>query len=107
MSLKPGIGADAMEAVSCALSRSRSMGLTVKDAPQHLRHGSNKLPLGRYLRRRIRSELFGDPACPIQNFSADELQLVRSYAVAVGKSVKSVYEELAGGSPAYQARGEI
>lgn len=53
MSLRPGIGGDAMWDVASTLL---AFGLDEKgDVPSHLRHGAKLLPLGRYLRRRLRT----------------------------------------------------
>lgn len=52
MSLRPGIGADAMHEVASVLME---FGLEQgADVPQALRHGSSEKPLGRYLRQRLR-----------------------------------------------------
>jgi len=53
MSLKPGIGAPAMEDVARSVDAltARSVGSQPLAAPRALRHGRKLLPLGRYLRR--------------------------------------------------------
>lgn len=53
MSLKPGLGADAMDAVSSALVQF-SLEKTEIDVPSHLRHGKFLMPLGRYLKTKLR-----------------------------------------------------
>lgn len=59
MSLRPGIGAWAMGDVARVLAS--EVGLDevarVHDVPSVLKHGKRLLPLGRYLRRRLRGEL--------------------------------------------------
>lgn len=59
MSLRPGIGALSMRDVARVLSC--DVGLdsvsAVGDVPSVLKHGKRLLPLGRYLRRRLRGEL--------------------------------------------------
>lgn len=58
MSLRPGIGADYMENVANVLtSKYGSMILKSGDVPMVLQHGKKKLPLGRYLRQRLRLEV--------------------------------------------------
>lgn len=59
MSLRPGIGADAMHEVASVLL---TLGLdkSQPDVPSALRHGAKTLPLGRYLRRKLRL-LIGQP----------------------------------------------
>lgn len=59
MSLRPGIGAGAMVSVGEALNSS-SGALSIAatgDVPTALRHERKSLPLGRYLRRKLREEL--------------------------------------------------
>lgn len=51
MSLRPGIGHDALHEVASELIR---YDLASPDVPLALRHGSKQLPLGRYLRRKLR-----------------------------------------------------
>lgn len=60
MSLRPGIGAGAMEAVAGSLMWDRGGLEEVErnvDVPGALCHGGKSLPLGRYLKRRLRGEL--------------------------------------------------
>lgn len=56
MSLKPGIGANAMDEVAKAI-KSNNYAMTLEDVPPMLRHGLSKLPLGRYLRRTLRDKI--------------------------------------------------
>lgn len=107
MSLRPGIGADAMTDVALAMMRSRFDG---PDIPTVLRHGPKMFPLGRYLRRKLRDELgreatLGTKADPLPVDGA--LQLVRAYAFANSLSVSAVLGEVAGGQPNYQSRGKL
>lgn len=53
MSLRPGIGAFFMHDVASELLK-LDLEQTQADVPSALRHGSRQLPLGRYLRRRLR-----------------------------------------------------
>lgn len=101
-----GIGVGACPSVSSKLMQLRSMEVKLLDVPVALRHGSKKLPLGRYLRGKIREAVFGDKACPVP-VDSEELRAVREYAFHVGKSVKSVYAELAGQARSYSSRGKI
>lgn len=59
MSLRPGIGAWSMVDVARALGSDAGLDSVVSqgDVPYVLRHGKKLLPLGRYLRRRLRGEL--------------------------------------------------
>lgn len=81
MSLRPGIGADAMHQVA---SDVMTLGLDVAqgDVPSALRHGARMLPLGRYLRRLLRTYV-GLPAGAPQS-TLDE----------VASKMRAVYESL-------------
>ena len=59
MSLRPGIGAGAMADVARALSTEAGLDSIVlnHDVPTVLKHGKRVLPIGRYLRRKLRGEL--------------------------------------------------
>lgn len=63
MSLRPGIGADAMYEVASSLLQydlHKSQG----DVPSALRHGSSPKPLGRYLTKKLRTMVGLDEKCP-------------------------------------------
>lgn len=66
MSLKPGIGAKAMELAAPSVSRNLARGLSLAgDVPSSFRHGSKQKPLGRYLTGRLRLEAgFEDAGAP-------------------------------------------
>lgn len=53
MSLRPGIGAGAADEIASTML-SHNLETSPADVPTSLRHGSRQLPLGRYLRRRLR-----------------------------------------------------
>lgn len=55
MSLKPGIGANFMHEVASTTMQFNLEEDTQGDVPSSLRHGTRRLPLGRYLRRRLRT----------------------------------------------------
>lgn len=57
MSLRPGIGAEAMVTVSARLLPVRDAGVAFADVPTALAHGRRMLPLGRYLMRVLRDEM--------------------------------------------------
>ena len=59
MSLKPGIGALAVEPIRDALTTSGGVKLLEEegDVPSVMRHGGKDFPLGRYLRGKLRKEL--------------------------------------------------
>jgi len=96
MSLKPGIGAIAMENVALAMMRCPSR--FMEDVPMSLRHGKGELPLGRYLRKRLRKLVGRDEGAPgavIQKCAA-ELSVVRAAAWNDERSVSSIYQEING-----------
>lgn len=59
MSLRPGIGAPSMDSVATALATKAGAQLVSRlgDVPLTLMHGQQSMPLGRYLRTRLRREL--------------------------------------------------
>lgn len=62
MSKKPGIGANAMHAVCEALTTNQGSDSLIRDGdvPSVLSHGGKKLPLGRYMKKKLR-EYYGFP----------------------------------------------
>jgi len=67
MSNRPGIGAHAIRTIAEALQIRHGWNEISKsgDVPQVLRHGAKSLPLGRYLRRKLREEMnFEDTRTP-------------------------------------------
>lgn len=63
MSLKPGIGADFMHEVASTML-THDLDQTEGDVPVSLRHGSRQLPLGRYLRKKLRVAIGRDEKTP-------------------------------------------
>lgn len=74
MSLKPGIGRDAMKPVADALRR-YDLDATLPDVPTALRHGPQLRPLGRYLRRSLRSDIGREKDAPIVSQLAHSLSM--------------------------------
>lgn len=79
MSLRPGIGADAMHEVASVFMQFNLEDLQ-GDVPSSLRHGSRLLPLGRYLRRKLRVYSGMAPSAPEQRLTP-EVQAVWDAAV--------------------------
>lgn len=77
MSNRPGIGADFMHEVASTLLQF-NLDQSEADVPSALRHGSRMLPLGRYLKRRLR-ELIGKeanaPQALLESLAAEMLPL--------------------------------
>lgn len=59
MSLRPGIGAPAVSTIADALRNEHGAGFISDnaDVPMNLRHAGKMMPLGRYVRSKLRSEL--------------------------------------------------
>lgn len=63
MSNRPGIGGDAVHEIASTLMR-YNLDEKLPDVPVALQHGSKALPLGRYLRRRLRKAIGKDEGIP-------------------------------------------
>lgn len=63
MSLKPGIGFGVLESVAAVITRYNLL-TPEGDVPVTLRHGTLEMPLGRYLRRKLRLHLGLDERAP-------------------------------------------
>lgn len=64
MSLKPGLGAGALPEIADTVLKFNLVE-TQGDVPSTLRHGSRLLPLGRYLRRKLREQVGQAPEAPL------------------------------------------
>lgn len=75
MSNRPGIGADFMHEVASTLLE-QNLEQVLEDVPTSLAHGKRVLPLGNYLRRKLRKAIGRDEKAPIstRQKSAAELQ---------------------------------
>lgn len=111
MSLRPGIGGDAMWEVADVLMR-YNLDNTEVDVPCALSHGTRKLPLGRYLQRRVRELVGRDKATPdeiIEKIDA-EMYPLREAAKAdsVNPSLKSrVLDMNSGRLASFEAKQRI
>lgn len=96
MSLKPGIGAGFMPSVAATVERYELDGV---DVPSTLRHGSRIMPIGRYLKRRLRVDCGLSPDTPekvLQEWQEEVRslqQIAFDTAVKEGKSVGAVVKE--------------
>lgn len=63
MSLKPGIGAGVLENVASVITRYNLL-TREGDVPVTLAHGGHQMPLGRYLRKKLRKHLGLDERSP-------------------------------------------
>lgn len=89
MSLRPGIGFSAMHEVASSLMQF-NLDTTQTDIPVSLRHGSRELPLGRYLRRKLRLMVGKDEKTPqvVLDTLKEEMQPVRKAAFDASRSFK-------------------
>lgn len=89
MSLKPGIGLDAMHEVA---SEEMRYSLTERrgDVPSALRHGKKLLPLGPYLTRNLRKMVGRDEKTPqvVLDAQDEEMRAVRESAFNNSRSLK-------------------
>lgn len=85
MSLRPGIGALAIEEVAAALQNRAGWDYIgdVGDVPSVLRHGRKSMPLGRYMRTRLRAAMnfaeVGESAEAAYKRSAEMLVMYKDY----------------------------
>jgi len=101
MSLKPGIGAGFIPEVASVLLQ---LGLEdMADVPSSLRHGGSVLPLGRYLRRKLREHVGRDPKAPQATLDAiqeemrpvfEEARKVKTQTETLDQAVWRVMDEL-------------
>lgn len=93
MSLRPGIGADAMHNVASEILR---YGLEVHDVPTTLQYGGRHFPLGTYLRKKLREMVGQNEKIPSRSSvqQAYAMSLLRSFAFDNSRAVKDVFREL-------------
>lgn len=94
MSLKPGIGSDFMHDVASSLLSLHGFE-SEADVPSSLQHGTRKLPLGRYLRSRLRELTGREKAAPQATIDAlqEELRPLREAAFDASQSFKKTVVE--------------
>lgn len=90
MSLRPGIGAGAVPDVASAVMQYK-YDAKVGDVPVDLRHGSAKLPLGRYLRRMLRVQCGLD-----ENAPPSVIEALRSGLLPVYETVEANFPKARG-----------
>ena len=83
MSLRPGIGAEGVHDVARVLGEYRLA--EDGDVPAALRHGARVLPLGRYLRRRLRRSVGKDEKAPVRSLASWLLEVQAMRSAVVGK----------------------
>lgn len=108
MSNRPGIGADFMHDVGSSLMEFSLEDLP--DVPSALRHGSRIMPLGRYLRKRLRKVVGRDEKAPQSTLdeAKERLQPMREAAFDASESFKDTVIRAADGKVAQmEARQRI
>lgn len=75
MSLKPGLGADYMHEIASTLLE-YDLDERLPDVPTSLQHGRKSLPLGRYLRGKLREYVGMEKNAPIDTLQAMEAELL-------------------------------
>lgn len=82
MSTRPGLGALALDDVASKLLE-LDLHKTLPDVPSALRIGSKVMPLGRYLRRKLRERIGRSPNAPQSTLDEmeEQLRLVREAAI--------------------------
>jgi len=109
MSLRPGIGVGMMDEVASALLTHR-LDERMIDVPNTLRHGAKEMPLGRYLRQKLRERIGRDKKEPPEAAKArkEEMQVLRDRAFNNSQSLSSVVaEEYKGKVANIEARNKI
>lgn len=84
MSNRPGIGGDFADEVASTLM-THGLDKTLEDVPISLRHGARELPLGQYMRKRIRRRIGRDEKTP-----ETVLQKIREELSPVFKAAETV-----------------
>lgn len=90
MSLRPGIGANAIPDVASAMMQYR-LEEKLPDVPVGLRHGPSELPLGRYLRRLLRMQVGLD-----ENAPPEVLEALRQGLLPVYEAVEAAFPHAKG-----------
>lgn len=112
MSLRPGIGHDAMHEMASVLMQYGLEYDAGGDVPLSLSHGGRKMPLGRYLRSTLRKMVGGDGKISQSAFTALETELLALRLSARGDTEnpsvkKRIAERDLGRLRSVEARGKL
>lgn len=108
-SRRPGIGHGALHEVASQLMRF-NLDSTQSDVPVTLRHGRQEWPLGRYMRRKLRTLIGKEENAPQETLEAikEEMRPLRESAFNASRPLKAVYQEVNKGRVAsFHARQRI
>lgn len=91
MSRMPGIGTNMVQPIADSLRRF-NLDASEADVPVGLRHGKKVLPLGRFLRGKLRKELYGDEKAPenVQSEYSLKMLSLQQESKDTGKSPKEI-----------------
>lgn len=94
MSLRPGIGSEAMHELASTLLQ-HNLHKTLVDVPETLQHGKKKYPIGRYLRRKLRTYIGREANAPLeaQKEQAEALRNMRKVSWETQTSLQKVFME--------------
>lgn len=94
MSLKPGIGAGLVHEIASTWLQ-HDLDECETDVPGALRHGSKLMPLGRYLKRKLREAVGREVTTPEEVLEqiAEEMRPLRDFAFNNSRSLKGVVKE--------------
>lgn len=81
MSLRPGIGAYFAKNIAASMQKF-NLDYSEADAPSALRHGKRILPLGRYIKGKVREELFGSTETPPKAQAAHTVKMLELFEEA-------------------------
>lgn len=81
MSTHPGLGSGAMDEVASTLM-TLDLEKSMDDVPSSLRHGKRIMPLGRYLRRKLRTKIGREANAPESTIQANQERLRPLYEAA-------------------------
>lgn len=91
MSLRPGIGFGFLDELTQSFLQF-NLDSSESDVPVTLRHGSRQLPLGRYLRKKMRGMVYGDEKTPesVLQKRAEEMRPLREIAFNNSQSFQKI-----------------
>lgn len=109
MSLRPGIGFGYLDELTQAFLKF-NLDASESDVPVTLRHGDRLLPLGRYLRKKMRGMVFGDEKTPevVIKARAEEMRPLREIAFNNSQSFKkAILDQYRGKRVNFAARQKL
>lgn len=87
MSLRPGLGVDSLHEVASTFMKF-NLDQTEADVPSALRHGSRLLPLGRFLKRKLRTMVGKDEKAPQAVLDQIQAEVLPLWDAAIASTYK-------------------